>query len=1138
MPNKKTIEQRFQSKNLQEHILLRPDSYIGSIEPIREELWIYNDESDMMEKKDIKITKGLYKIFDEILVNAFDNVTNDKTCDILRVNIDQENNCLSVWNNGEGIPVEMHKEEKIYVPELIFAKLLTGSNFDDEEERITGGKNGYGAKLANIYSTEFKVETVCFNNETKVGKKFIQVHSENMTKSTKPKVTTLKSKNPKTYTFISFKPDLPRFGMTELTVDTAALFKKRVHDIAACCGSKVKVYLNDKLIKANTFKKYINMYYDAGKVIYEEVSDRWQIAMVYIPDDGFEQISYVNGISTMNGGKHVDYIMDNIVKRLNKSMEKKLCGIKIRSSQVKEHIKVFVNARIVNPNFTSQTKEELKTPISKFGSKCQLNEKFIKALCKTGIQNQVINLAKARQELSLKKSDGKKSAKVSGLPKLKDARKAGTKDSIKCKLILTEGDSAKSFALAGMSAIEKSSDHIGVFPLKGKPLNVREASVKALEKNEEIVNIKKILGLKQKHVYTSLNELRYGGIVVLADQDYDGYHIKGLIINFIHYFWPSLIKLGFLYTIVTPIVTITKKAGRSTQKKDFYNLNDFEKWKEENDITPYTIKYKKGLGTSNRKEAQEAFENFDTKLIKIEEDDNDSETFESMSISFDKKRADDRKVLLSNYNKDLVLDYNDRSVTVSDVTKKELIHHSFYNTTRAVPSICDGLKTSQRKIVYCTFMKKLFTKEVKVAQLSAAVSETTAYHHGEKSLNDAIVRMARTFVGSNNINLLYPSGQFGTRVMGGEDHASERYIYTRFETITPFIFNKLDEPILNYLDDDGARIEPEHFIPVIPMILVNGTQGIGTGYSTTVLSYNPLDIVNNIYNLMDGKEMTEMMPWYRNFKGDILRDGVTYEFRGKYNKISNNMIEITELPIGTWTENYKNNLETMEANKDISIVDDGCLDINIYYKIKIKKKKLLDLLDANSPDFYKAMKLRTTKKITNMHLRDVNGITKKYHDVNDIVKEFYDIRVDYYAERKEYLLAKYKRELNIYKWKVKFITDVITGKILVFKNKKSLKKQQVIDQLVKLKYPELAITGTVKSYDYTNMNIYSLTQEKIVELKKKFEVILALVNELKNKTELDLWDEDLIIFEREYKKWFEQSQDDELKKPKKTRKKK
>ena len=605
--SQQTIEQKYQKKTPIEHILDRPDTYIGNVSPQTDKLWTYNSLEDKMEKRELTYVPGLIKIFDEILVNAGDNVATDKLCDIIKVDINQEDNTISVYNNGSGIDVVHHSEHNMLVPELIFGELLTSTNYDDSTKRITGGRNGYGAKLTNIYSTEFEVETVDISRK----KKFRQIFTKNMGEKSKAKVTTLK--NPKEgYTKITFKPDLKRFGIETLTDDIVSLMKKRTYDIAATTDSRVKVFINNKKIGITNFRKYISMFYPSDEVIYEEVNNRWQVGVLYLPDNGYDQISYVNCVSTFKGGNHVKYVENSIIKSIEEQIMKKNKNIKLRTSSIKENLVFFINSVIENPAFTSQTKEELKTKPNKFGSKCNLDVKTINKILATGITEQVLLFAKLKEESMMKrKTDGRKTSCIKGIPKLEDANWAGTKKSSDCRLILTEGDSAKAFAMAGRSII--GNDRYGVFPLKGKLLNVRDASAKQLLENKELINIKKILGLQQGKVYKNINELRYGGIVLLTDQDTDGFHIKGLLINFMHYFWPSLVKLNqFIFSLSTPIVKVYK----GKKSISFYNLSDYDKWKEENDTHGWNIKYYKGLGTSSSKEAKEYFVDLDEKLIK------------------------------------------------------------------------------------------------------------------------------------------------------------------------------------------------------------------------------------------------------------------------------------------------------------------------------------------------------------------------------------------------------------------------------------------------------------------------------------------------------------------------------------------
>lgn len=587
---KATIEKTYQKKSQLEHILLRPDTYIGSVEKHQEVMWIYDQNEGRMIQKQVEYVPGLYKIFDEILVNAADNKQRDKRMDCIKIEIDPEANVISVWNNGQGIPVVMHKEEKMFVPTMIFGHLLTSSNYNDEEEKVTGGRNGYGAKLCNIFSTKFTVETA--TKEYK--KQFKQTWASNMTKASDAKVKEFAGDD---YTKITFSPDLSKFKMEKLDDDIVGIMSRRAFDVASS-SKGVKVFLNGKRVPVKSFKDYIDLYIkdksDEGrKVIHEVCNERWEVALT-MSDRGFQQMSFVNSIATTKGGRHVDYVADMIVKQLIEVLKKKnKGGINIKPFQVKNHMWLFINCLIVNPTFDSQTKENMTLQMKSFGSKCTLSEKFINAVTKSGIVESVLSWAKFKAQNELEKKGGKKHLKLKGIPKLEDANEAGTKNALKCTLILTEGDSAKSLAVSGLGVIGR--DYYGVFPLRGKLLNVREATHKQILENAEINNLIKILGLQYKKKYNSeddMKTLRYGKVMIMTDQDQDGSHIKGLLINFIHYNWPELLKQNFLEEFITPIV----KARKKNEELSFYSLPEFEEWKNN---TPnqhtYSIKYYKGI---------------------------------------------------------------------------------------------------------------------------------------------------------------------------------------------------------------------------------------------------------------------------------------------------------------------------------------------------------------------------------------------------------------------------------------------------------------------------------------------------------------------------------------------------------------
>jgi len=597
----------------------------------------------------------------------------------------------------------------------------------------------------------------------------------------------------------------------------------------------------------------------------------------------------------------------------------------------------------------------------------------------------------------LKKTDGHKRSRISGIPKLDDANNAGTKHSKDCVLILTEGDSAKSLAISGLTVVGR--DNYGVFPLRGKMLNVRDASHKSIMDNAEVSAIKQILGLQHGKVYQNTESLRYGHIMIMTDQDTDGSHIKGLVINLLDHFWPSLLKIsGFLLEFITPIVKVSKK-GRNAIS--FYTLPEYERWKEENnDGKGWKIKYYKGLGTSTSAEAKEYFSDMQhhcKKFNEIEQEDR-----KLLDMAFSKKNADKRKEWLKEYTPDIYMDNSVDKIVINEFINKELIQFSMADVIRSIPSIVDGFKPGQRKILYACFKRNLIN-EIKVAQLTGYVSEQTAYHHGEQSLSSTIVNLAQDFVGSNNIPLLVPNGQFGTRLQGGKDAASARYIFTQLNKITRLIFKKSDDNILEYLNDDGQMIEPKWYIPILPMVLINGAEGIGTGYSTSIPNFNPRDVVMNLKRRIRGLDFIPIHPWYRGFRGkiELIEEG-KYKVSGEIRKVDETTIEITELPIRTWTQNCKEMLESymVGTEKQPPIIKDYKeyhTDTSVHFRIFVTEANMKKLEEEG---LEKRFKISNIINLSNMHLFDPEGRIKKYAKVEDILEEFYNLRITMYQKRK------------------------------------------------------------------------------------------------------------------------------------------
>jgi DNA topoisomerase-2 len=1123
------LAKQYQKKTDRQHILDNPDTYIGSVENVDADMWVFDEETQKIKLKTIEYIPGLYKLFDEGIVNCRDHVIRmiqSKMIEkkfVTHIDIDiNEDGTITLTNDGNGIDVAKHPEYDIWIPEMIFGHLRTSTNYNKDEKKIVGGKNGFGFKLVLIWSQYGKVETVDHIR----GLKYVQEFRKNLDEICPPTITKCSSKP---YTKVTFKPDYTRLGIQGLTPDMLALLKKRVYDIGAVTDhsiKKIKINYNNIVLPVKNFQQYIDLYIgnkDENKRVYEMPDERWEYAVSLSPTHEFIQVSFVNGICTFKGGKHVEYITGQITRKLCDYIEKKK-KIKVNANSIKEQLILFLRCDVENPSFDSQTKDFMNTPSAKFGSSCSVSDAFIEKVAKMGVMDLACSLTEAKENKLAKKTDGSKTKTIRGINNFIDANLSGTTQSKDCILILCEGLSAMSGIVSGLSSDDRNI--IGIYPLKGKLLNVRGEQIKKISENKEITDIKKILGLETGKVYNNIQDvyqhLRYGKIMYMTDQDLDGSHIKGLCINLFHSEWASLIKIpGFLSFMNTPIL----RAKKGSQTLLFYNDGEYETWKQslgQNGTHGWTIKYFKGLGTSTSAEFKEYFAN--KKIVDFVYDETSDDVIDKI---FNKKRADDRKEWLENYDKNAYLNTTKKNVTYPEFINNEMIHFSTYDCARSIPNMADGMKISLRKILFSAFKRKL-TSEIKVAQFSGYVSEHSSYHHGEASLNGAIVNMAQNFVGSNNINLLEPNGQFGTRLQGGDDSASERYIFTQLNPITRHIFPEADDAVLKYINDDGTIVEPEYYAPIIPFALVNGISGIGTGFSCNIAPYNPKQIIGYLKNKLNGKSNdAEFIPYYEGFKGTINKIAdQKYLIKGLYEKIGDDKIRITELPVGTWTMPYTTFLETLmdgttvdKSGKKIppSIKDftSICTEVNVDFTVVFPKGKIQELeasIDTNGCNgIEKMLKLFTTISTTNMHMFNAEFKLHKYTSVEEIIEDFYNIRLDVYGKRKAYLVDEMERKLVKLSNRARYIQETLAGTI----DLRRKTAEQVTQLLSGMKFA--LIDG---DYKYLiKMPMDSVTQENVANIMKEKENTENELNALKATPLEKIWYNELDLLDSEYDKY-------------------
>jgi len=583
----KKIEDKYKKLTDREHVLLRPGMYLGSIKPSTIEKWVFED--DKITKKVLTHIPAFVKLFDEIITNSIDESKRDGSkLNLIKINID--NDIISVWDNG-GIEVTKNIEDE-WIPEMIFSNMRAGSNFSEDDNRTWAGTHGVGSSCTNIFSTEFTVSTCDGKNS------FIQTFSNNMRDRTTPII----KKSKTNHTQITFKPDYEKFGLDGLDNDHFKMIEKRVYDLAAC-NTHLKIYLNDKLIEINSFEDYIKFYKD--EYFFESRKDKkWSLG-VALSDNGFQQISFVNSTETYDGGTHLDYITNQIVSQVREFFLKKH-KVDIKPSEIKNHMFIFLDATVINPSFSSQTKEKMITESKDFGFTFEVSSKLIQNILKSEIVNSIldwIQQKKNAEDNKLQRELNKKLSKIK-VEKLIDAK---GKDRMKCQLFLYEGDSASS-----AHRKFRVPEIMGAFSLRGKFINVSEITNQKLVQNTEAVNMMAAIGLKLGQPVDK-KSLRYGNIFIAADADQDGNSISALLINFFYKFWPELFEMKMVYKVETPLLTATNK--KTKKKLIFYNQTEYDKFTQKENLLNWEIKYKKGLGALVDDEYKEMINNPQLTLI-------------------------------------------------------------------------------------------------------------------------------------------------------------------------------------------------------------------------------------------------------------------------------------------------------------------------------------------------------------------------------------------------------------------------------------------------------------------------------------------------------------------------------------------
>lgn len=940
-----------------EHVYRRPGMFLGILEPRTRPEWVLNLETQRCTLQDVSISEAILRLFLEIISNAGDNSYASRLMGVDPGSIDvtMDRQWITVINGGKPIPIQPHVDyPDKYIPQIVFGQLRSGSNLEDDFARTGTGVNGYGSKLVNIYSTNFKVR--CANAED--GKIFVGEWRNNMrdppTVEVKPWKAT--AKYPMGFTEISWKLDWPRFSaatdsrdtkphiigcpgyiISEYPDEAIGLMARYTADMSLAC--KIPTTFNNVKLNYSGIRDYASMYWDADKCESAIVHYEWEndtppegfadatsserealvanppdnsyIPMIEMfaadmPDDA-ASISMVNGMITQDGGVHVKAAYSAISKvaidtvrasfegrRKPRSTDKnkkkedkdKIDMPRMTLDDVRPHVSTVVTYRVKNPHYKSQSKTELDG----VQPKINLPEILQRKIEGWDLIDRLTAQATAKMFKSMEISTTR-SKKHVDVGKGEDANWAGKERSLECVLYLVEGISASAYPKKriGMTQVgdEGGKNSGGYFPLKGKFPNVTKMRIGRIVKNAEIMAIKRLGGLSEGVDYTqeeNIAKLRYGFFLINVDADSDGFHIASLLINYFHTFFPSLIAMGRLGYLRTPVVRIFSKGKTTKVVERFYTTESFDKFIAAKDAawrSRHNIKYYKGLGTSQDRDIKDDLENAPTVVVTY-----DPAASKNLHLAFDPSQADARKDWIKQWRDVTGVDDIEliqriegvgeqyRQQTITSYLNRELVTYTIDALFRAIPSFADGLKRSQRQALYAALTrwnyKSTPDKEIKVGRFANYAADLTKYHHGEVSLSNVVVKMAHEFVGSNNLPYFYSGGQFGTRHEGGADAAEPRYIETWLDWWVPYVYDPAMTSVIKLRVVDGEEAEPMWLPAIIPMHLVNGQLGVATGHSTFIPPHNPYDIIDWLLKRCAGVVRPgPIKPWYRNFKGNV-----------------------------------------------------------------------------------------------------------------------------------------------------------------------------------------------------------------------------------------------------------------------------
>lgn len=1049
-----TDNKKYRKITSREHVLSRPGMYVGGIEPFERKVLVLYD--GIIMTKTTTLPEGAMQIFSEILLNAHDAVISPGSpSSYIDVKL-SKNGTITISNDGFGIRFKDEKTNE-YIPEMIFGNMFSGSNLG-EEDRTGSGMHGIGAKATNILSKYFKVTITNFEE----GSYYEQTWTNNMSETSGPKISSCDCDA--NIVTIKYKADFERFGLQAYPDETEYLLRRQCFNISYLTG--VPVLFNDEIYEVN-HELMMKSYFGNVENFIVTGKDK----NFYILDQpGGKILTFVNGIEVQNG-IHVKALIDV----LHKSMKTKFP--KLRRNILTDNVSIFINLRnIKNPAFDSQSKTNLKSPkITVTLSKANV-KKILTTWNLPKTLEKITNISLSKE---LVKTDGKKTKFIAPKEGNHDANWAGGQRARECVLFLGEGTSALGYIAKLISLLKDGKNKYGAVALRGKVINSKKNTDNNLASNNELKEIKKFLGLKEFIDYTddkNFAQLRYGKVVILADADHDGNHIVGLLLCLFQQKYKSLFKREFVCCYRTPIIRVLY------QKKwrPFYTKRSYEEWVSD-ETKSLPCRYFKGLGSSTDEDIKQDSENIKECIFTLDKEGDEilDKAFGSENLRKEWIYTDIEEYEIKHY------------VPVSVFVNSDVKLYFIYSNKRCIPHVIDSLKDSQRKIVYTAIQKWGSSKKptlLKVSDFSSYCSIATNYEHGNASLDVTIQNLVRDFTGSNNLCLFEKSGQFGTRFLAGKDCVQSRYGKTCPNKLLTKVFRREDEGILKYNVEEGKQIEPEVYYPIVPLVLINGTNGIGTGWATGIPNFNPLEIIEWIRCKIGDKKLPHLKPWYKGFKGEIIEEKGDFYSRGCMEQKDNTVI-ITEIPITKTPSKYVVFLGKLKEKKMIKSFIDNSKSDDIKFVIKLKIPNKLK---------YNDFKLEDKIKTNYVLIKDERPFL--YETIEAILEDFFEHRLSAYKRRKEYICTVMAEEVRKLSDKIRFLKLVVEEKIELRNTPK--------EELMKI------MEGHKLDYELTKLPLNSLARENI----KKFEALLEKKNsdikKYKEKEINTIWLEELDELEK------------------------